>query len=524
MGLHDSYHAVLNYNFQLDEILGRKGVIFMEVSSGSKEFNLYKDIQQRTGGEIYIGIVGPVRTGKSTFIKRFMDLMVIPNMEDENSRARTVDELPQSAQGKTIMTTEPKFIPKDAATIHLDGDTEVKVRLIDCVGYMVDGAAGHMEGSNKRMVKTPWFDYEIPFVDAASIGTQKVIKDHSTIGIVVTTDGSFGELKRENYIAGEEKTVSELKTLGKPFVIVLNSERPYSDETVKLAEQMTEKYQMPVIPVSCEQLRKDDINKILESILYEFPIVRMEFYIPKWAEMLPCTNRMKENIIENAREILNSVTKAKDIREIKKQEDSDYIADIHLDKIDLAQGLLKIKIEIEDKYYYENISELTGVPIQGEYQLISLIKELSAQKNSFEKVADAVNAVQMKGYGVIHPQLSDISLEEPELIRHGNKFGVKLRATSPSVHLIRANIETEIAPIVGSEEQAKDLIAYIKEGQNTPSGVWDTNIFGKSVGELMEDGIRSKISMMDDECQMKLQDTMQKIVNDSNGGLVCIII
>ncbi|MCI8635799.1 MAG: stage IV sporulation protein A [Eubacterium sp.] len=496
----------------------------MEVSSGSKEFNLYKDIQQRTGGEIYIGIVGPVRTGKSTFIKRFMDLMVIPNMEDENSRARTVDELPQSAQGKTIMTTEPKFIPKDAATIHLDGDTEVKVRLIDCVGYMVDGAAGHMEGSNKRMVKTPWFDYEIPFVDAASIGTQKVIKDHSTIGIVVTTDGSFGELKRENYVAGEEKTISELKTLGKPFVIVLNSERPYSDETVKLAEQMTEKYQMPVIPVSCEQLRKDDINKILESILYEFPIVRMEFYIPKWAEMLPCTNRMKENIIENAREILNSVTKAKDIREIKKQEDSDYIADIHLDKIDLAQGLLKIKIEIEDKYYYENISELTGVPIQGEYQLISLIKELSAQKNSFEKVADAVNAVQMKGYGVIHPQLSDISLEEPELIRHGNKFGVKLRATSPSVHLIRANIETEIAPIVGSEEQAKDLIAYIKEGQNTPSGVWDTNIFGKSVGELMEDGIRSKISMMDDECQMKLQDTMQKIVNDSNGGLVCIII
>ena len=496
----------------------------MEIASGSKEFNLYKDIQQRTGGEIYIGILGPVRTGKSTFIKRFMDIMVLPNMDDENARARTVDELPQSAQGKTIMTTEPKFIPKDAATIHLDGDTEVKVRLIDCVGYMVDGAAGHMEGNNKRMVKTPWFDYEIPFVDAASIGTQKVIKDHSTIGIVVTTDGSFGELKRESYIAGEEKTIGELKTLGKPFVIVLNSERPYSDDTVKLAEQMKEKYQMPVIPVSCEQLRKDDINKILESILYEFPIVKMEFYIPKWAEMLPCTNRMKESVIENARAILNTVTKAKDMGAIQKQEDSEYIADIHLDKIDLAQGLLKIKIEMEDKYYYENISELTGVPIQGEYQLISLIKELSAQKSSFEKVADAVNAVQMKGYGVIHPQLCDISLEEPELIRHGNKYGVKLRATSPSVHLIRANIETEIAPIVGSEEQAKDLIAYIKEGQNTESGVWDTNIFGKSVGELMEDGIRSKISMMDDECQMKLQDTMQKIVNDSNGGLVCIII
>ena len=409
----------------------------MEMASGNKEFNLYKDIQQRTGGEIYIGIVGPVRTGKSTFIKRFMDLMVLPNMEDENIRSRTVDELPQSAQGKTIMTTEPKFIPKDAANIHLDGDTQVKVRLIDCVGYMVEGAAGPMEGNNKRMVKTPWFDYEIPFVDAASIGTQKVIKDHSTIGIVVTTDGSFGELKRDNYIAAEEKTITELKTLGKPFVVVLNSERPYSDETVKLAQQMSEKYQTPIVPANCEQLRKDDINRILESILYEFPIIKMEFFIPKWAEMLPISNRMKESMIENARIILNSVTKAKDIKLIKKQDNSEYIADIHLDKMDLAQGLLKIKIEMEEKYYYENISELTGVPIQGEYQLISLIKELSAQKNSYAKVADAVNAVQMKGYGVIHPQLNDISLEEPELIRHGNKYGVKLKATSPSVHIER---------------------------------------------------------------------------------------
>lgn len=496
----------------------------MEMTSANKEFNLYSDISKRTGGEIYIGIVGPVRTGKSTFIKRFMDIMVLPNMEDENSKSRTIDELPQSAQGKTIMTTEPKFIPKDAASIQLGTDVEVKVRLIDCVGYMVDGAAGHMEGNNKRMVKTPWFDYEIPFVEAASIGTKKVIKEHSTIGIVVTTDGSFGEISRESYVPAEEQTIEELRTLGKPFVVVLNSEKPYSDETVSLADRMMKKYQTPVIPISCEQLRKEDINKILESILYEFPIIKMEFYIPKWAEMLPSSNRMKESIIENAKGILNGVTKAKDVKNIKKQDESEYIADIHLDKLDLAKGLVKIKLEMEDKYYYENISDLTGVPIQGEYQLISLIKDLSAQKNSYEKVSDAVNAVQMKGYGVIHPQLSDITLEEPELIRHGNKYGVKLKATSPSIHLIRANIETEIAPIVGSEEQAKDLIAYIKAGQNTPSGVWDTNIFGKSVGELMEDGIRSKISMMDDECQMKLQDTMQKIVNDSNGGLVCIII
>ena len=352
----------------------------MEMTSANKEFNLYSDISKRTGGEIYIGIVGPVRTGKSTFIKRFMDIMVLPNMEDENSKSRTIDELPQSAQGKTIMTTEPKFIPKDAASIQLGTDVEVKVRLIDCVGYMVDGAAGHMEGNNKRMVKTPWFDYEIPFVEAASIGTKKVIKEHSTIGIVVTTDGSFGEISRESYVPAEKQTIEELRTLGKPFVVVLNSEKPYSDETVSLADRMMKKYQTPVIPVSCEQLRKEDINKILESILYEFPIIKMEFYIPKWAEMLPSSNRMKESIIENAKGILNGVTKAKDVKNIKKQDESEYIADIHLDKLDLAKGLVKIKLEMEDKYYYENISDLTGVPIQGEYQLISLIKDLSALK------------------------------------------------------------------------------------------------------------------------------------------------
>lgn len=487
-------------------------------------YNIYRDISARTKGDIYVGVVGPVRTGKSTFIKRFMDIMVLPFMEDAAARERTVDELPQSAQGKTIMTTEPKFIPKDAAKIILGGDTEVKIRLIDCVGYMVEGASGHMEGNNKRMVKTPWFDYEIPFVDAASIGTQKVIKEHSTIGIVVTTDGSIGDIPRESYIPAEEKTIEELKQLGKPFVILLNTEKPYGDEAVKLSEQMAEKYQMSVLPVNCEQLRKDDIAKILENILYEFPIAQMEFYIPRWAEMLPAENRMKESMIQAANRILMDVTRAKDVQGIKMGEDADYIEDIKVEKIDFATGVVKIKIEIGERYYYENISELTGVSIHGEYQLISLIKELSGRKNSYEKVSDAVNAVQMKGYGVIHPRLEDITLEEPELIRHGNKYGVKIKATSPSVHLIRANIETEIAPIVGSEEQAKDLITYIKEGQNTKNGVWDTNIFGKSVGELMEDGIRNKISMMDDECQLKLQDTMQKIVNDSNGGLVCIII
>lgn len=496
--------------------------IFMDISA-KKEFDLYKDIKNRTGGEFYLGVVGPVRTGKSTFIKRFMDLMVLPFMEDVHSKERTIDELPQSAQGKTIMTTEPKFIPKDAAQITFPDDTQIKVRLIDCVGFMVDGASGHMEGGEKRMVKTPWFDYEIPFVEAAAIGTQKVIRDHATVGIVVTTDGTIGELERKNYVDAEEKTMQELDAIGKPYVIVLNSQKPYGEETTRLVEELQEKYKTAVVPVNCEQLRKDDVFKILESILYEFPVARVEFYIPKWAEMLKPEHPMKAEIIRTAAGILSGMKKTKDVYG-QEYTPEQYVSKIKVEELDLAMGCVKIRMDIAEKYYYENMSELAGVPIQGEYELISMIKEMAAQKEAYEKVSDAIQAVQMKGYGVVGPGLSDIKMEEPVLIRHGNKFGVKMKAISPSIHMIRANIETEIAPIVGSEEQANDLITYIKEGQQSEEGAWETNIFGKSVGELMEDGIRSKIAMMDDECQMKLQDTMQKIVNDSNGGMVCIII
>lgn len=488
-----------------------------------KEFDLYKDIRNRTSGEVYLGVVGPVRTGKSTFIKRFMEYMVLPFMEDVHSRERTVDELPQSAQGKTIMTTEPKFIPKDAAEIGLEDGTRVKVRLIDCVGFMVDGAVGHMEGGEKRMVKTPWFDHEIPFVEAAAIGTEKVIRDHATIGIVVTTDGSIGELERENYVAAEEKTIDELNEIGKPYVILLNCMKPYSEEAIRLSEELREKYKTSVIPVNCEQLRKEDVYKILENILYEFPVSQVEFYIPKWTEMLPPEHPMKAEIIQTASQILEGMQKTGDVYG-QKFETQQYVSFIKLEEINLATGCVKIRMDVAEKYYYENMSELTGVSIQGEYELIAMIKEMAERKEAYEKIADAFQAVQMKGYGVVEPELSDIRMEEPVLIRHGNKFGVKMKAISPSIHMIRANIETEIAPIVGSEEQANDLINYIREGQQSSKGAWETNIFGKSIGELMEDGIRNKITMMDDECQMKLQDTMQKIVNDNSGGMVCIII
>lgn len=487
-------------------------------------YDIYKDISERTKGEIYLGVVGPVRTGKSTFIKRFMDLMVLPKMEDVHSRERTIDELPQSAQGKTIMTTEPKFVPKEAAQIQLAGDVAVNVRLIDCVGFMVEGASGHLEEGAERMVKTPWFDYEVPFTQAAEIGTQKVIKEHSTIGIVVTTDGSFTELPREAYLQAEERTVGELKRLEKPFVILLNTPKPYGEEAVRLAEELSGKYKVTVLPVNCEQLRKDDILHILESILYEFPIARVDFFLPKWVEMLSCDHRIKANMIENARNILSGITFARDIRGQELKPLGEYIKRMKLERVDLAKGRVIIRMEVDDAYYYENMSELTGVPIQGEYQLIAMVRELAEMRKEYGKVASAMAAVRQKGYGVVSPELADIAVQEPVLIRHGNKFGVKIKASSPSIHMIRANIETEIAPIIGSEEQANDLIGYVKQSREEGDGIWQTNIFGKSVGELVEDGIRSKIAMMDDESQVKLQETMQKIVNDSSGGLVCIII
>jgi len=499
----------------------------------NSEYDLYKNIRERCRGEIYIGVVGPVRTGKSTFIKRFMEWMVLPYLTDAAVKERATDELPQAAAGKTIMTTEPKFIPQQAAEIRLpgkdgteDGGT-VKVRLIDCVGFLVDGAVGHMEGNEKRMVKTPWFSYEIPFAEAAAIGTEKVIKDHATIGIVVTTDGSIGELDRENYIRAEERTVQELNAIGKPYIILLNTTKPYSDETGQLAATLSEKYQTTVLPVNCEQLRKEDITRILETILYEFPIQSIAFYIPKWTEMLGVEHDVKAEIVAQAMKLLGQIGRMRDVYGLELQKspaDTKYLSKLKLDEVDLAGGSVKICMEVAEKFYYENISELSGIPVKGEYELIRLIKDMSARKESYDRVANAVEAVQAKGYGVVNPSLVDIKMEEPVLIRHGNKFGVKIKAVSPSIHMIRANIETEIAPIIGSEEQANDLIQYIKNGQQSNEGVWETNIFGKSIGELMEDGIRSKISMMDDECQMKLQDTMQKIVNDANGGMVCIII
>ena len=489
----------------------------------NQEFNLYKDISQRTGGEIYIGVVGPVRTGKSTFIKRFMDIMVIPKIENEHDRTRAMDELPQSSGGKTITTTEPKFIPKEAVEININDNSKVKVRLIDCVGYMVDGATGHMEEDVERMVKTPWSTEEITFTQAAQIGTRKVIQDHSTIGIVVTTDGSFGELPREAYRRAEEQTITELQRIGKPFVVLVNTSKPYSDEAKNLAAELEEQYKVKALTVNIDQMRKEDIAHILEEVMYEFPLSVVEFYTPKWMDMMSVANPMKQDIIDKLREIMNQIQSVRDLSNQDLQIDSQYVKKCKFDHINIADGTAAYQLDADNQYYYEMLSEYAGEKIENAQELLHTLRVLSGRKQEYDRVASAMEAVHTKGYGVVLPRREEIHLEQPEVIRHGNKFGVKIRAESPSLHFIRATVVTEIAPIVGTEQQAKDLIGYIDE-TGKQDGIWETNIFGKTVEQLVNDGIRTKISMIGEESQEKLQDTMQKIVNDSTGGMVCIII
>lgn len=486
--------------------------------------SLYKDIQGRTGGDIYIGVVGPVRTGKSTFIKRFMELIVLPAMEPSPLRDRAKDELPQSAGGKTIMTTEPKFIPQEAAKVQLDEGISLNIRLIDCVGYMVDGASGHMENDQERLVKTPWYDYEIPFTKAAEIGTRKVITEHSTVGIVITADGSFGELNRSQYEAAETKTIQELKQLGKPFILLLNSQYPHSQETRGLADKLKETHQCNVLPVSCEQLKKEDIFMILKSMLLEFPVTALNFYIPKWVESLSNSHWLKANLLDTIKTALTSIVKMKDLYD-KEFPPSEYIEAIKIDQIDLATGKVNISVHFDDSYYYKIISDLIQIPISNEYEFIEIVRELAQKKQEYEEAASALDQARQGGYGILKPTRSDVTLKEPEIIRHGNKFGVKIHASAPSIHLIKANISTEIAPIVGTEEQAKDLVNYIKEEASAgEDSIWNVNIFGKTMEQMVNDGIQSKASKINDESQVKLQNTMEKIVNESNGGMVCIII
>lgn len=485
--------------------------------------DIYKDIETRTNGEIYMGVVGPVRTGKSTFIKRFMELLVVPAIKDEHSRTRAIDELPQSAAGRTVMTTEPKFIPKDSVEILLEDGVEFKVRMIDCVGYMIDEAEGHEEDGKERLVKTPWYDYDIPFTKAAEIGTKKVIYEHSTVGILVTCDGSIADISRAAYVDAEEKTVKELKDIGKPFVILLNSRKPASEEAVSLANELSEKYGVSVIPLNCDQLKPYDVNKIFEELLLDFPITSINFNIPKWVEAMDNESNIKAYLIRMAKEIFTGLHHMKDIKKIACEAD-DYIEKISMNNINMADGGVNIIIQLYDKYYFDMISDMLGCEIRNEYDFIKEIKEMSDTKKQCQKVSMALMQSLKTGYGSVTPDENEIKLDAPELIKSGNKYGVKIKAKAPSIHLIKANITTEIAPIVGSEDQAKDLISYINNDGMENDNIWSVNIFGKTIRQLVEDGLKSKINKINQESQQKLQDTMEKIVNDSNGGMVCIII
>lgn len=490
-----------------------------------QEYSIYQDIAQRTQGDIYIGVVGPVRTGKSTFIKQFMDLKVLPNIDNAFKKERAKDELPQSASGRTIMTTEPKFVPNEAVSINID-NAECSVRLIDCVGYMVKGALGVIEDGEMRMVQTPWDVNPIPFNTAAEIGTQKVIHEHSTIGLVITTDGSITDIPREEYIDAEERVIKELKEINKPFVVLLNSAHPRGANAKELQQRLQEKYGVPVMAVSCLDLDETDIANILETILYEFPLKEIGINLPKWLDALSNTHPLKDQIYSTLRETLKNVKKIREAKTAVSDIGSyDYAKEAKIMNIDLGSGTMKVEIVAPDNLFYQIISGITGFEITGEDKLVTLLSELKEVKIKYDKIAYAISEVDAKGYGIVCPTIDELSLEEPQIVKQGNRYGVKLKASAPSIHMIRAEIETEVCPIVGTEKQSEELVHYLlNEFETDPKKIWDSNIFGKSLHELVNEGLNNKLSHMPEESRFKLQETLQRIINEGSSGLICIIL
>lgn len=489
--------------------------------------DIYKDIQARTNGDIYLGVVGPVRTGKSTFIKNFMEMFVIPNIENEFKQERAKDELPQSAAGKTIMTTEPKFVPNEAVEIKLDNNIKFRTRLVDCVGYLVNDSIGYMEGDLPRMVKTPWSPEEIPFAKAAEIGTKKVISDHSTIGLVITTDGTITDIDRSSYVDAEERVIKELKDIHKPFVILLNSTHPYSEETRKLARELEEKYDAPVMATDVLNLTEKDVTEVFGKVLNEFPITEIGFKLPKWFSVLDYNHWLKQDMI---RIVKTSFDKDYSLREINDvisriSSENDMIDRIIVDSAKMEDGSIKIRIDINPTIFYKVLSEISNFEVTSDGDIFKLMKEYARTKYEYDKIAMALEEVRVKGYGIVTPQIDELKLEEPEIVKQGSKFGVKLKASAPSIHMIRCDVETEVSPIVGSEKQSEDLVKYLlSEFENDTKRIWESNIFGKSLHELVNEGLQNKLYRMPDEAQMKLQETLQRIINEGSGGLICIIL
>ncbi|MGB4093314.1 MAG: stage IV sporulation protein A [Ruminococcus flavefaciens] len=488
--------------------------------------DIYSNIAERTGGDIYIGVVGPVRTGKSTFIKRFMETLVIPNIQSEYMRERAVDELPQSAAGKTIMTTEPKFIPEEAVEVSVGGGASFNVRLIDCVGYIVPSSLGYIENEQPRMVMTSWFDEEIPFNMAAEIGTQKVITDHSTIGLVITTDGSVTDIPREEYEECEERVIRELKELGKPFVVILNTVAPDSAEAKALAERLTDKYDAKVIPVNCLELDEADIRSIISEILFSFPVREINIRTAGWINSLEKGHWLKTEILDCIR---NAAKDVKLVREAASAAEAmgecPDVVKAEVTAIDLGTGSVTITADLDSSLFYRILGETTGIEIESETDLMPLLMELSDIRRKYQRIQPALEEVEATGYGIVMPEMEELTLEEPKIIRQGGKYGVKLKASAPSIHLMKANINTTVSPIVGTERQSEELVMYLLDGfENDPARIWESNIFGKSLHELVNEGLHSKLCKMPTDARMKLQETLERVINDGCSGLICFIL
>ncbi|MDD2401586.1 MAG: stage IV sporulation protein A [Clostridia bacterium] len=488
--------------------------------------NIFSDIAERTGGDVYLGVVGPVRAGKSTLIKKVMDLLVIPNIANNYDKERAIDELPQSGAGKTIMTTEPKFIPNEAVEIEVKDGLSVKVRLVDCVGYTVTSAKGYEDENGPRMVNTPWSDEPMPFQEAAEMGTRKVITDHSTIGIVVTTDGSITDIPREQYVEAEGRVVEELKAIGKPFVIILNSVDPNDVTTIELAQELESFYEVPVIPIDVAQLSEGTIMQVLEEALFEFPVTEVNVSLPKWIEELEAEHWLRKKFEDSVQDTISKVGRLRDIDQaIELLSEQDFIDEVVLDNMNMGTGMASIEMSAKEGLFYEVLNEVTGYNIEGEHELFRLIKELSTAKIEYDKVSEALERVRDTGYGVVNPIISEINLEEPELIKQGGLFGVKLKASAPSLHIIRTDITAEITPLMGTERQCADLARYITEKfQENPSQIWNYDIFGKSLHELVTENIQGKLQTIPENVQDKLKETLNRIVNEGSGGIICIII
>lgn len=491
-----------------------------------EERNIYHDISERTNGDIYIGVVGPVRTGKSTFIKRFMDTIVIPNIDGNYRRDRAIDEMPQSAAGRTIMTTEPKFVPEQAVTVNIEGNASFAVRMIDCVGYIVPSALGYVENDMPRMVMTPWYDEPIPFNMAAEIGTKKVITEHSTIGLVVTTDGSISDIPREEYEEAEERVISELKEINKPFIVLLNSTYPNAEETLSLANSMQKKYEVPVLPVNCLELEEGEIRTILSKILFEFPMKEIKVDMPHWVSSLEKEHWLRASLYTTIQQAAGKITRIREIESVVKEVTTcEYVAFAKTSTVDLGTGHARITVGLQANLFYKVLGEKTGLDIEDEGALLDCMMRFAEMKKKYDKIKDAYDEVQNTGYGIVMPGIEELSLEEPEIIKQGGKYGIRLKAAAPSIHMMKTRITTEVTPIVGSEQQSQELVMYLlKEFQENPGKIWESNIFGKSLHELVNEGLHNKLYRMPVDARDKVRETIERIINEGCNGLICIIL